>query len=145
MSGAALMRSGEPCTVELRIPAQPENLSLARLALAGVGSIAGAPDDVVADLKVAVTEACTNAIQHAYSEGGDGAVIVRYRIGDALLEVEIVDAGTGFDPSDPAAGNENSGGQGMGLMIIRELTDDVVIESDGNGSRIFFQKRLQSI
>ena len=66
MRSGGRIHSGERDTIELRIPAQPENLALARLALAGVGAVAGAREDVIADLKVAVTEACTNAIQHAY-------------------------------------------------------------------------------
>ena len=53
--------------VELRIAARAENVALARLALSGVAAAAGAPPGVVADLKLAVSEACTNAVQHAYA------------------------------------------------------------------------------
>ena len=72
-----------PATVELRMAPRAENLSLARLALAGVGPVAGASDGEVADLKLAVTEACTNAILHAYAdgEGNGGQLVVRYRVG----------------------------------------------------------------
>jgi serine/threonine-protein kinase RsbW len=139
------IKAGTPNTVELKFGARPENLALARLALAGVGAVAGASDAVVADLKLAVTEACTNAIQHAYHPGSDHrtTVSVRYRIDGGTLEVEVEDDGRGFDPDDPGAGSlENGDNQGMGLMIIRSLTDEVEIESDDSGSRIAFVKRV---
>jgi serine/threonine-protein kinase RsbW len=128
--------------VELRIPARAENLALARLALAGIGAIAGAREDVIADLKVSVTEACTNSIQHAYA-GRAGNVVVRYRAAGEVLEVEVADDGSGFDTNDPGNDSvEGSGGQGMGLMIIRELSDEVRMESDESGSRIVFSRRV---
>jgi serine/threonine-protein kinase RsbW len=137
---AGRIRTGELDTVELRIPAQPENLALARLALAGVGTVAATDEDVIADLKVAVTEACTNAIQHAYPDG-TGYVVIRYRVGGDALEVEVEDDGGGFDPTDPGAdASETDGGQGMGLMLIRELTDEARFESDASGSRIAFAR-----
>jgi serine/threonine-protein kinase RsbW len=133
------IQPGNRDAVELRFPAQPENLALARLALAGIGAVAGASEEVIADLKVAVTEACTNAIQHAYPDG-TGCVVVRYRVGADALEIEVEDDGAGFDPADPGA-EERDGGQGMGLMIIRELTDEIRLESDASGSRIAFARR----
>jgi serine/threonine-protein kinase RsbW len=136
------MSRRDPATVELRMAPRAENLSLARLALAGVGPVAGASDGEVADLKLAVTEACTNAILHAYAdgEGNGGQLVVRYRVGPGMLEIEVEDDGVGFDPDDPGARESNVGGQGMGLMIIRALTDSVEIRSDGTGSRVTFSK-----
>jgi anti-sigma regulatory factor (Ser/Thr protein kinase) len=124
------------------MPPHPENLALARLALTGVGALAGASDAAVAELKLAVTEACTNAILHGYGGSTDGELIVRYRVDTAAIEVEVEDDGEGFDPEDPAAGS-NGEGQGMGLMIIRTITNDVQIESDVSGSRISFVRRLE--
>jgi serine/threonine-protein kinase RsbW len=120
----------------------PENLALARLALTGVGAVAGATDAAVAELKLAVTEACTNAILHGYSRAPEGELVVRYHVGTATIEVEVEDDGDGFDPEDPAA-DSNGEGQGMGLMIIRAITNDLQIESDGSGSRISFVRRLE--
>ena len=72
MRGEGRIQPGEPGTVVLRMAPRPENLALARLALAGVGTVAGAGESDIADLKLAVTEACTNAILHAYSDGASG-------------------------------------------------------------------------
>jgi serine/threonine-protein kinase RsbW len=137
------IHAGDPGTVVLRMSPLPENLALARLALAGVGAVAGAAEADVADLKLAVTEACTNAILHGYSDGAHGELVVRYRVGPAEVEVEVEDDGPGFDPSDPIVEESERDGQGMGLMIIRSLTDTIAIESDESGSRISFSKRVQ--
>jgi serine/threonine-protein kinase RsbW len=142
MKSGGRLRPGEPDTVELRMAPHPENLALARLALTGVGALAGASDAAVAELKLAVTEACTNAILHGYDGAPEGDLVVRYRVGTAAIEVEIEDDGRGFDPDDPGANESSADGQGMGLMIIRAITSDVSIESDGTGSRISFVRRL---
>jgi serine/threonine-protein kinase RsbW len=136
-------RSGKT-TVELRLDARAENLALARLALAGVAAHAGASRDVVSDLKLAVTEACTNVIKHAYGNTGEpGVVVVRYTVARGMLSIEVEDAGCGFEataaPESPA---ENGGGNGMGLTIIRVLTDELSIESADPGTRLTFVKRF---
>ena len=142
MKGNGRMGTGGVSTVELRMAPRPENLALARLALAGIGSLAGASDGDIADLKLAVTEACTNAILHAYGDGAAGDLVVRYRFRAGTVEIEVEDDGVGFDPDDPAARASERGGEGMGLLIIRTLTDLLEIESDPSGSRVFFSKAV---
>ncbi len=131
-------------TVELRIDARPENLALARLALAGVAARAGAPDEVVADLKLAVTEACTNAIQHAYRDSGESdEIVVRYTVGRGVLAIEVADSGAGFETDATVhERTRNEENQGLGLMIIGELTDELTVTSGSSGSRIAFAKRF---
>ena len=141
MRSEGRIQASEPGTVVLRMAPRPENLALARLALAGVGTVAGAGESDIADLKLAVTEACTNAILHAYSDGASGQLVVRYRVASAGVDIEVEDDGAGFDPSDPIAEESERDGQGMGLMIIRTLTDSIEIESDDSGSRISFSKQ----
>ena len=135
--------------VELRIKARAENLSLARLTLAGVANGAGAPEETVADLKLAVTEACTNAIQHAYPEtAADEDVVVRYTIAGGHLMIDVEDSGVGFGrPVPPMSENGNGprvgAGQGLGLMLIRELSDQLVVASGSSGSRVTFVKSIE--
>jgi len=132
-------------TVELRMDARAENLVLARLALGGVAARAPFKDDVVADLKLAVTEACTNAIEHAYNGDSDSnEIVVRFALDDQVLSVEVQDWGVGFDADverDPE--EELRDHAGVGLMLIRSLTDELTIESDGTGSTVSFAKRLR--
>jgi serine/threonine-protein kinase RsbW len=128
-------------TLELTLDAKPQNLALIRLALAGVAANAGTPREIVSDLKLAVTEACTNVIQHAY--GGDasaGEIVVRYTIGPGMVAVEVEDTGSGFELDAPAAQDRNGGGNG--LMIIRVLTDELSVSSAGSGTRVAFVKRF---
>jgi serine/threonine-protein kinase RsbW len=129
-------------TVELTLDARPQNLALIRLALGGAAANAGAPREIVSDLKLAVTEACTNVIQHAY--GGDataGEIVVRYTVERGALSVEVEDTGSGFELDAPPGGRERNGG-GNGLMIIRVLTDELSVSSDGTGTRVAFVKRF---
>ena len=132
-------------TVELRMDARPENLVLARLALGGVAARTPLDDAVVADLKLAVTEACTNAIEHAYAgDPGVNEIVVRFALDDDELAVEVQDWGAGFDTEvEPPRDEELRDHAGVGLMLIRSLSDELTIESGGAGSTISFAKRLR--
>jgi serine/threonine-protein kinase RsbW len=149
MDGATLVeRTDEEAegmrTVRLRIPARAEYVALARLALSGLADLAALPDDLVADLKLALTEAVSNSVRHAYREGG-GFVSVAYELGHDSLAVEVVDDGEGFDPDRPPAleGEELTEG-GLGIAIIRTIADDFELDSRPGvrGSRLRFAKRL---
>ncbi|HEY5059103.1 MAG TPA: ATP-binding protein [Gaiellaceae bacterium] len=133
-------------SVELRIAARPENVALARLALTGVAAVAQASAADVADLKLAVSEVCTNAVQHAYPAGGaiDEWIVVRYSVGDGALTVEVEDTGVGFDPANVQSASQRptDAEGGMGLSILRAVTDELEIDSGTSGSRVVFSKRL---
>jgi anti-sigma regulatory factor (Ser/Thr protein kinase) len=141
MRAGGRLQAGDPGTVVLTVPPRAENLALARLALAGVGTVAGASEAAIADLKLAVTEACTNSILHGYPDGTSGQLVVRLRALDGAVEVEIEDDGVGFDPAQTNTEARREDGQGMGLMIISSLMDSLEIESDQSGSRTSFAKR----
>jgi serine/threonine-protein kinase RsbW len=131
-------------TVRLRIPARAEYVALARLALSGLADLAALPEELVADLKLALTEAVSNSVRHAYGEGG-GFVSVSYELGHDSLAVEVVDDGEGFDPDKPPAleGEELTEG-GLGIAIIRTIADDFELDTKPGvrGSRLRFAKRL---
>jgi serine/threonine-protein kinase RsbW len=131
-------------TIELRLEAHAENLALARLALSGVATAAGASREVVSDLKLAVTEACANVVKHAYGPDEVGEIVVRYRVEPGAITVEVEDSGGGFEPEvpSPAEVSLNGGRHGMGLMIIRVLSDDLDISSSTSGTRLLFVKRF---
>ncbi|HET9115554.1 MAG TPA: ATP-binding protein [Gaiellaceae bacterium] len=131
-------------TVRLRIPARAEYVALARLALSGLADLAALPEELVADLKLALTEAVSNSVRHAYG-GRGGFVSVAYELGHDSLAVEVVDDGEGFDPDRPPAleGEELTEG-GLGIAIIRTIADDFELDSRPGvrGSRLRFAKRL---
>src|SRR5690348_18174779 len=84
--------------VTLRIPAKPEYITLCRLALTGLGQLRGIAEDTMADLKLALTEAVSNSVRHAYGPNGEGSVDVRYELHPDRHGIEVVDDGEGFDP-----------------------------------------------
>jgi serine/threonine-protein kinase RsbW len=136
--------SVEGRSVRLTIPARPEYITLGRLALTAIAGVRPVSDEALHDLKLALTEACTNSVKHAYEEGGAGTVDILYELQADRLAVEVGDAGAGFEPrdSDGANGEELSEG-GLGIEIIRAVTDEVEIEPrEGGGSRLRFVKFL---
>ena len=135
---------GPENAVRLTIPARPEYISLGRLALTGLARLRDLPDELLGDLKLALTEACTNSVRHAYANG-DGTVEIVYELHPDRMVVEVADNGEGFDP-EAAEGN---GGDvlsegGLGIAIIRALTDEFEIGEgeSGRGSRLRFVKFL---
>jgi len=88
--------------VKLTIPARPEYITLGRLALTGISRLRdGFSAELLGDLKLALTEACTNSVRHAYAEGG-GTVEIVYQLYPDRLEVVVVDQGEGFAPGATA-------------------------------------------
>jgi anti-sigma regulatory factor (Ser/Thr protein kinase) len=133
-------------TVQLTLPAVAENLSLVRLMVGAVAALGGAPPGVTADLKLAVTEACTNSVQHAYPGGIDGdlRLTVRVSLEPGLLTVDVTDEGAGFDPSRVSLvihEGEPPGG-GLGLPIIRAVTDTLDVYCLEPGTRLVFSRRF---
>jgi serine/threonine-protein kinase RsbW len=130
--------------VELEIPARPAYLSLVRLIVdAAVGSLApGLSVARLDDLKIAVTEACSNAIEAHEAILADGPVVVRCVIDDDQVTVDIVDRGRGFDPdrvetlpaaTDPRRLRHESG---LGIPLMRTLTDEVAFSPDADGTKV---------
>jgi serine/threonine-protein kinase RsbW len=137
--------SEEGRSIRLTIPARPEYITLGRLALTAIAGVRPLSDETLHDLKLALTEACTNSVKHAYGEDG-GSIDIVYELLSDRLAVEVGDAGAGFEPNGArrggAAEDELEEG-GLGIEIIRALTDEVEIaEREGGGSRLRFVKLL---
>jgi serine/threonine-protein kinase RsbW len=130
--------------VELTIPARAEFIALCRLALTGLARTRALAPDVVADVKLALTEACSNSVRHAYREGREGVVEVRYELLADRIAVEVSDEGDGFDPSVFEQQAEDLDEGGLGIAIIRAVTDELDIGAGpgGRGSRLRFTKYL---
>jgi serine/threonine-protein kinase RsbW len=131
-------------TVRLTIPAKPEYITLSRLALAGLSRVRAFSDETLADLKLALTEACSNSVRHAYN-GGEGHVDISFELRDDRLIVEVADDGTGFEPDGDVKGDDEMLTEGgLGIAIIRSIADEVEISGgpSGTGSRLRFVKLL---
>jgi serine/threonine-protein kinase RsbW len=133
--------------IRLTIPAKPEYITLGRLALTGIARLRAEPlsQELLGDLKLALTEACTNSVRHAYGDG-DGLVEIVYELHADRLVVEVSDHGEGFQPpTRPAKAFSEDGltEGGLGIAIIQALADEFEIsEGAQGGSRLRFVKRL---
>jgi serine/threonine-protein kinase RsbW len=136
--------SDEERSVRLTFPAKAEYITLGRLALTAIAGVRPVSDEALHDLKLALTEACTNSVKHAYGEDGVGSVDIVYELLADRLAVEVGDAGSGFDPNADHPGTDDALEEGgLGIEIIRALTDEVEIgERQGGGSRLRFVKLL---
>ena len=145
-SAAMAHIADESRTVRLTIPAKPEYITLSRLALTGLSRVRPLPDDTLADLKLALTEACSNSVRHAYP-GGEGHVEISFELSEDRLIVEVSDDGAGFDPVDGKRNGEaedDLAEGGLGIAIIRSIADELEIgaQEHGRGSRLRFVKLL---
>lgn len=134
--------------IRLEVPALPEYLALVRMVVTGAARIDPFLDDEqVDDLRVIVSEACTNAME---AVGGRRAVagspvptiLVECRLSDRGIELLVTDTGTGFDPEDlealPAASDPSRlrFERGLGIPLIRALADEAEISSGAGGTRV---------
>ena len=129
--------------VQLEIPAGAEFVALARLVVSAMAAgETQLSDDRVDDLKIAVSEACTNAIEAHDALETEERVTIECRADHDSLEVLIEDRGTGFDVSnlpehppvtDPDRLNFE---RGLGIPLIRALVDDVEFSSSAQGTAV---------
>jgi anti-sigma regulatory factor (Ser/Thr protein kinase) len=103
--------------LELKLPARAENVAIVRHAFGGFAEALCVDEQTLADIKLAVTEACTNVVVHAYEDGEDGSLEVDASIDDRLLTVVIRDNGRGIVP------RPDSPGLGLGLPLIATLAE----------------------
>jgi serine/threonine-protein kinase RsbW len=129
--------------VALTVPARAEFIALGRLALTGLARTRVLSAEIVADLKLALTEACSNSVRHAYDEGREGVVEILYELSDDRIAIQVTDDGSGFDPQILERAQEELDEGGLGIAIIRALTDELEIGArPEGGSRLRFTKYL---
>jgi anti-sigma regulatory factor (Ser/Thr protein kinase) len=110
--------------LELSLPARAENVAVVRHAFGGFGDAFGVDDQTLSDIKLAVTEACTNVVVHAYPDR-EGPIEVHATMADGKLVVLVRDEGQGIVP------RADSPGLGLGLPLIATLAESLEL---GTGS-----------
>lgn len=129
-------------TVKMEVTAIPENISVLRLTASGMASKAGLDIEEIEDIKVCISEACTNAIR--YSE--KPVFYVEISIQNKSFNIKVSDKGRGMDigdipnpnPMDPKEG-------GLGIFIIKSLMDEVEISTNDQGTTIDMKKYLGEV
>ncbi|MGN1401906.1 MAG: anti-sigma B factor RsbW [Bacillus sp. (in: firmicutes)] len=137
--------------VEMKIPAKPEFIGVVRLTISGIASRMGFSYDDIEDLKIATSEACTNAVQHAYKDGEKGEVTIGVGLYEDKLELVVSDSGNscnfeevrqGLGPYEKEAEIEFLREGGLGLYLIETLMDKVKIHQN-QGVTVFMTKFVQ--
>ena len=112
------MEQAEPDLV-LTLPARAENVAVVRHAFGGLGDVMDVADQTLSDIKLAVTEACTNVVVHAYPGRDDGPLGVTATVDEGSLTVVVSDHGRGIVP------RPDSPGLGLGLPLIATLAESL--------------------
>jgi len=127
--------------VELRVPCKAEWVALVRLSVAAVASRLHFSIDEIEDIKLAVAEACTNAIQHAH---GSSYIEIRCEALQDGLRINVRDYGRGTRPESIRSRElEDERVGGLGVFLIRSLMDDVSYDvHPEQGTQLVMTKRL---
>lgn len=110
--------------MELALPARAENIAIVRHALGGFAEAFAVPETKLADIRLAVTEACANVVVHAYPDGEEGTMEVLASMEDGEMVVRVRDWGSGIRP------RPDSPGLGLGLSLIAALAETVQLGHD---------------
>jgi len=136
-------------TIRLTIPAQAEYINIVRLTLYGIASQAGFSYEEIEDMKVAVSEACTNVVLHAYDDQTSGQIDLIFELEQNNLHITIKDYGDSFMPNpstSPPPSLQNKPLEeivpgGLGLYVMQALMDRVEVRTDF-GTEIILMKRM---
>ncbi|MEK8130923.1 anti-sigma B factor RsbW [Paenibacillus filicis] len=139
----------ESRVVCLSVPAEPEYIDLVRLTLYGISSKLGFSYEEIEDMKVAVAEACNNAVVHAYEPGSPGTMEVRFEQLEDGLRITVKDEGPSFDYEAKAESAESLHDKtlneinvgGLGIYLMQALMDDVEVRT-GIGTEVTLTKRV---
>ncbi|MFQ5648432.1 MAG: ATP-binding protein [bacterium] len=115
---------------QLKIPSQSDNLVLIRELVSRVAEQVGFDHDEASKIELAVDEACTNVIKHAYGNNSNEIIDVMIKIDKKKLIIIVSDRGKGFDPDDvgmPDLTESMKHGRkgGLGICLIKTLMDKV--------------------
>ncbi|WP_426449768.1 anti-sigma B factor RsbW [Paenibacillus sp. S-38] len=139
----------ESQVVSLTVPAEAEFIDLVRLTLYGISSKLGFTYEEIEDMKVAVAEACNNAVVHAYEPGSPGQMEVRFEQIAGGLRIVVKDFGPSFNFEDKAQRAESLHDKtlneinvgGLGIYLMQALMDDVEVMT-GIGTEVVLTKRV---
>jgi len=129
--------------IALRLPAQAEYIGLCRALAATVGQMCRLDASTIVDLKLAVSEACGNAVRHAYPPEGAEArapeMELECSLGDERIAIYVRDWGRGVGSADAAA---DTHGAGFGLRLIQALAEEVTVRegAEGVGTTVSFTR-----
>ncbi len=133
-----------PNVLELEFPADARYVGEVRERMEQFVRPLGLSAAELDDLKMALSEACGNAICHGSPMGTSNRVRVRAEVSGDRLRVEVSDEGSGFQPEEISLPEEEEWKpSGRGLFLMVSLMDEVSFDATATGTRVRFQKYLQ--
>ena len=133
---------------ELVVKSRTGNLSSIRDFISKKASDAGLAKDSIENIMLAVDEACTNIIKHAYKSFPDGEITIKIEYNSKKFKIEILDHGSTFDPDtvpDPDLQKYYRNGRvgGLGMYLMKTLMDDVkYISVPGKYNKVLLSKNI---
>ena len=127
--------------ITMDLPTNPEYVSVARLTVSAISNTIGFNVEEIEDIKIALSEACANAIRYSQKD----TFSLHFEVEDGKLTIQVSDQGVGFDAKEvkePVV--EEMKESGLGFFIIESLMDEVKIDSEvGKGTKIWMSKFLE--
>jgi serine/threonine-protein kinase RsbW len=145
--------NGQPENVEFNIPCMSDYVGVVRLAVSGLATRMNFSIEEIEDIKIAVSEACTNAVQYAFDKPENERVYITFNLHKNKLEIIVKDNGKGFEmaklektPIEERSLDdidENTPRLGLGITFIKSLMDETAIISEpGKGTTIQMAKHI---
>lgn len=117
--------------MHLTLPADAASVPAARRAVVALAERLGASPQALADVALAVSEACSNVVVHAYREHDEpGILLLEAEERDGMLEVVVADEGGSMHP------REDSPGLGMGMALMAAVASGLQLDHDGAATRV---------
>tara|TARA_A100001015_G_C14858054_1_gene659163 strand:- start:492 stop:953 length:462 start_codon:yes stop_codon:yes gene_type:complete len=143
--------NGQPENIEFSMPCMSDYVGVVRLAVSGLATRMNFSIEEIEDIKIAVSEACTNSVQYAFDEPKNERVFITFNLFKDKLEIIVKDSGKGFDVEDLERApineraldeiDENIPRLGLGITFIKSLMDETDVKSSpGNGTVIRMAK-----
>jgi serine/threonine-protein kinase RsbW len=138
------MEKNIPAEIELVIPIIPSMELAATKTAQAVADYMDLDEEKTAEVTMALIEACINAFEHG--KGAENNVYIRFILEKEALIIEIKDKGKGFDSENVEVPDiekklHSKRKRGWGLQLMRELMDEVVIDSGAEGTTITMTKK----
>ncbi|MFD0869589.1 rsbW protein [Chlamydia abortus] len=137
-------------SVSLKVPADAEFIDIVRLTLYGIASKWGFSYEEIEDMKVAVAEACNNAVLHAYQGEEKGQMEIRFEMREDGIRISVKDEGSSFDYEQKESQAESLHDKplsevsegGLGIFMMQALMDEVQVHTQ-SGTEVILTKFLQ--
>lgn len=139
--------------IRLQIPAHADYIDIVRICLFGIATKMSFPYEEIEDMKVAVSEACNNAVIHGAKENTEDQIDICFESNNEGLTVKIKNNGSGhtltneLENASPLPDVDVSGlrSGGLGIYLMQALMDEVTVEATESGTEVILTKYLNAV